>query len=857
MKPRLSWRIALKLAWRDARASSARFLFVILAVAVGVGSLTGVRSFSRAFRGMLLREARTLMAADLSVRVFALPTPRQSAVLDRLRRRGIRLTQVTETLTMAASASVSDPLLISVKAVEPALYPFYGAVKLDPPGPLNRMLDSRSAAVSEDLLMRLRVRVGDSLRLGGQDFRIAAVLASEPDRMTGSLNVGPRVMITREGLDRTGLISVGSRASQRYLLRLPSDVPIERVRLLLKRIFPEATIADFRETHPVITRGLNRSTTFLSLISLIALIVGALGVATAMHAHLQQKMDSIAILKCLGASSGQVLRIYAAQTLLLGLAGGILGVIVGSAVQGAFPLLIQRYFQMQPRFAFDAAPAAQGLGIGVLTTLLFTLPTLLGIRDIRPAVIFRREMAETRAAWWSRWRGSRAALASGGAILLGMAVIAIWLSGSTPREAVRTGAYFVGGLLVSIGVLSGIAWVLLRGLKSFLRGTRGTLPTVFRHGLANLYRPGNHAQSVLVALGIGVMFTLTVYLLQRSLLAQILSSAPPGMPNVFLLDIPGAQRQALTDLVKAQAGLESPVEVMASVAARLAAIDGVSTDKLPLKEWGRRFLRTRPVTWASAMPPETEILGGSWWDPAKPADLPQVCVHEEAARILGVKPGARLRWEIAGQTLESRVACVERVESVRLGGRFEFIFSPGSLEGFPAIYYGSVRVQPRKVAALQRTVYERYPTVTVVNVADVLEIVQQVVDQIALVIRFISGFAILAGTVILASSVAGTRFRRIRETVILKTLGAPRSRVAGIFSVEFLVLGAAAGVMGSLLATAFSGLVLKRLLNVEFRFDPVPNALAIVLTAAVANLAGWLASYRILGQKPLEVLREE
>ncbi|HWC00389.1 MAG TPA: FtsX-like permease family protein, partial [Bryobacteraceae bacterium] len=248
-------------------------------------------------------------------------------------------------------------------------------------------------------------------------------------------------------------------------------------------------------------------------------------------------------------------------------------------------------------------------------------------------------------------------------------------------------------------------------------------------------------------------------------------------------------------------------------------------------------------------------LSGAWWS-GTPA-TPEVCVHEEAARILNVKPGALLRWEIAGRTLENRVACVERMESVRMAGRFEFVFSPGSLDGYPAIYYGGVRVEPRRVAALQRVVYDRYPTVTVVNVADVLEIVQQVVDQIALVIRFISLFAILAGMVILASSVAGTRFRRVREVVILKTLGATRRQVTGIFSIEFLVLGAAAGLLGSLLATAFSGLILKRLLNVEFRFDLLPNVLAIVLAALVANAAGWLASFRILGQKPLEILREE
>ena len=336
-----------------------------------------------------------------------------------------------------------------MKAVDPAVYPFYGEVKLDPPVALRAILDSRSAAVSDDLLFRLKTRVGGNLRLGGQDFRIAALLVSEPDRLTGSINVGPRVMISRQGLERTGLIGLGSRAAERYLFLLPPRGPdVQQVRNTLKQAFPEGLIADYRETHPIITRGLERSTTFLSLISLIALIVGALGVATAMHAHLQQKMDTIAVLKCLGARSGQVLRIYLAQTLALGLAGGVLGVAFGMLVQRAFPALIGRFFPVPPHMGLDLVPAAQGLAIGILTTLLFTLPTLLGIREIRPAVIFRREMADARPDWLRRWSRSRQALLTLAAILVGIGLVAAWLAGTTLRDSLRIGAYFAGEMCI-------------------------------------------------------------------------------------------------------------------------------------------------------------------------------------------------------------------------------------------------------------------------------------------------------------------------------------------------------------------------------------------------------------------------
>jgi putative ABC transport system permease protein len=851
MKPSLPWSTALRIAWRETRASRAKFLFVILAVAIGVGSLTGVRGFSRSFRHMLLREARTLMAGDITARVFALPNAEQEAALRDLDARGVRRTWITETVTMASSRTTPDPLLISVKAVDPAAYPYYGVVKLNPPRSLRDALDANSVVVSEDLLVRLNVRTGDTLHIGGQDFRIAGVVTSEPDRMTGSLNVGPRVMITRAGLDRTGLISTGSRAAERYLFALPATggPDVANVRAVLKQSFPEATISDYRETHPIITRGLDRATTFLSLIGLIALVIGAMGVASAMHGHLQQKLDSIAVMKCIGARSAQVIRIYVAQTLMLGLAGGLLGVAFGVLVSAAFPGLIAKYFQIDVAAYWDPWPAVQGIAIACLVTLLFTLPPLLSIRAIRPALIFRRDVETGRSG------GKRPALLARIAILIGTAGVAATVTEGSLRDSVRTGAYFTLGVAIGLALLWAAGWLALRGFRAFLRRFGARLPGVLRHGIANLYRPGNQAQAAVVALGVGVMFTLTVFLVQGALVEQIRGSAPPGMPNVFLLDIPGNQRVALSELIQRQPGVKEAPDVAFAVAARITAVNGVPIEQIPLRDFNRRFMRTRTVTSLEAMPPDTVILQGTWW---KPGDRePQICANEEAAKILNLKPGSVVDWNIWNRTVRTRVACVERTESIRMSGRFEFLFNPGQLDGLPAVYYGSARVRPADVVALQRVVYQKFPTVTVVNVADVMQIVEDVVQRIAAVIRFISGFTILAGAVMVASSVAGTRFRRMREVVTLKTLGATRRRIAWIFSVEFLALGAVAGLMGSLLAAGFAALVLKKLLEIDFQPALGTHTLAIVIAAAVAAGAGWAASFRILGRKPLEILREE
>ncbi|HAX40958.1 MAG TPA: ABC transporter permease [Solibacterales bacterium] len=848
------WLTAAKIAWREARAARLKFVFVLFGVAAGVGALTGVRGFSAAFYEALDREARTLMAADLSIRQFQTPDEKQQAVLDRYAAEGSVVTLVTETVSMMSGGGSAPPVLVSVKAIDPALYPFYGTVRLDPPGTLAAVLTDSTIAVSEDLLIRLELQPGAEVKLGNEEFTVGAVVKTEPDRMTGSLNVGPRVMITREGLERAGLMTFGSRAAQRYLLKTPPGLDLTKAKAELRKDFPEARVATANETHPAITRALERSTTFLSLVSLIALIVGALGVATAIHAHLQQRLDTIAIMKCIGARSSQIIRIYTLETAMLGLAGGLAGIVVGAGVQWVFPMLLSRYFEFEHGMGWSSAFALEGLGVGLLVTLLFTLPPLLSIRQVRPALIFRREMAEAKPEWRERLRRQLPAVLCGLLILAGLGGVAAWLA-----ESLRMGVTFIGGLAASLLILGLVAWILLRFLRIFVTNRSFSLPITWRQGLANLYRPGNHAGAVLVSLGIGVMFTLTIYLIQKSLLSEVAGAAPPNAPNVFIINVTERERAGLQAILDGQPGL--PVDPKARpklsplVAARLTAIDGTLPDRESLKGFDRRLLSTRQVTWVEEKPEDVQVRQGEWWAAGAAESL--LAVDENTAQTLGVSVGDQVRWEVTGRQFDTRVGALYRVQSVSPGGVPDFYFNRKALEGAPVQYLGTARIAPAQVPKLQREVFAKYPTITVVNVADVLVIVQEVVDQVSLVVRFISAFAILAGAIILASTVAGTRFRRMREAAVLKTIGARRRRLVGIFSVEFLVLGLVAGIMGSVLATGFTRLLLVRLLDAEFKFDVLPNVLTIVLTAVLAVATGWLASLRVLEQKPLEVLREE
>jgi putative ABC transport system permease protein len=308
-------------------------------------------------------------------------------------------------------------------------------------------------------------------------------------------------------------------------------------------------------------------------------------------------------------------------------------------------------------------------------------------------------------------------------------------------------------------------------------------------------------------------------------------------------------------LIAAQPGVEGKAELAPTVAARLISIDGELVADRVARGLARRYLNTRSVTWEEQQPSDTRVTEGAWWK--KGTTEPVVAVADDAAKTLDIKPGSTIEMDATGRRIRARVVALDEVEAVRSTPTAEFVFNPPALAGLPAVYYGGVRVQPTAVGALQRAVYEKFPTITVINIADALALVQQVVDQIALVIRFLSGFAILAGAIILAASVAGSRFRRVREVVILKTLGATKKHVRRIFSIEFPALGAVAGLIGSLLASGFSSLVLQRLLDTKSHIDYPALLVCIAATALLANASGWLASFRILKQKPLEALREE
>ncbi len=850
-KPSLAWASAAKIAWRELQASRTKFLFVILSVAIGVAALTGVRGFSDSFQRTLLGEARTIMAADLSARMFRQPTTEEEQALNAMASHGVQRTEVTETVSMVSSPGDPVPLLVSLKAVDPARYPFYGAVQLQPAGDLRRVLTDETVVVADDLLIRLHTQVGASLKIGNSNFRIAAVLVREPDRMSSGLGLGPRVMMTQSSLEKSGLLQQGSRSGARFLFKLsPAGGNVTTARSRLEQVLPDAQVTDFRESNPALTDGLKRSTGLLSLICLVAMVLGAIGVAMAMRAHLQQRVEVLAIMKSIGARSSDILRIYLLQTVLLGLTGGLIGVLFGLGVEWIFPLLLGKLITVQADLRLPWHSALAGLATGILTTVLFCLPPLLQIRSVRPNLVLRRLVEEPgpQQSWWVRVSTNKAQWIVAIVILAGLGLIAAALS-----DSVVVGRWFAGALCGLLAVILGVAALTLRIVRAFLSRTRLHLRSWLRHGLANLYRPGNQSAAVLAALGMGVMLILTVYLMQHGVIGEMKLTSGPDLPNIFLIDISNKELEGVKHLLAQQPALRGVMEARPSVAGRLVSVDGTAAEGLRLKNYPKRLLQAVSLTWSPALPAGAKLVSGKWWSAN---DSQSLAVTEHIAERLQLHLGSVIVFTSNGRTFQTRVAAIIRHNGQHVYARSEFILPQPALAGLPAIWDGAAHVDPQQVGAVQRALFNAYPTVTVIDIADVIETVQSVVQQITVVVRFLAGFSILSGAIILASSIASTHFRRVREVVVLKTLGAKRSHIGAVFSVEFIVLGLLAGLVGVIFANLLTRVLLHRL-DVAFHIEWRATLIALVGTAVLATVTGWAASYRILGQKPLQILREE
>ncbi len=849
--------VVLRMAWRETRASRRRLLLFGSAISIGVATLVAIRSFTANVEEAVHRQARELLGADLLLTSNRPFTPPIEALLDSLGRHGAVVARRTMLNSMAFVRNSEDTRLVDVRAVGGG-FPFYGTVVTSPAGRWTDLDTADVAVVDTSLLVQLGARIGDTLELGRRSFRIAGVAADVPGRLSGGFGAFvPEVYIPVRDVAGTGLVVFGSRATYQALLKLDGEKAARRLDGSHKRVFEKEQVRSRSagDAEENLTESLNQLSSFLQFVGLIALLLGGIGVASGIGAFVAGKLDTIAVLRCLGAGRPLVFAVYLLQAAALGLLAAAAGTALGVAIQFLLPAVLKDVLPLDVTVSIEPAAILAGLAIGLVVAVLFALRPLLEVRLVSPLQALRRPF-EDAASRPPRdpWR-----LVAFGALAIGVLALAM-----NQTDQPRVGLGFAAAIGLSIGVLSLAARITVGLARRTIRlGTRGARwPYVVRQGIANLYRPRNQTRTVVVALGFGVALLATLYLVQANLLGQVqfTTLATPGQPNLVFLDIQPDQEAGVDSLVVASG--HPVLQQVPIVPMRIAAINGRTRADLfrdrtrrPAAPWMlRREFRS---TFRDSANASERLVRGAWWHGAGAGPPFPVSLSTDVAQDLKVGVGDRIDWTVQGLTVPTTVVALRDVQWARFEPNFFAVFSSAALAKAPRSTVLLTRVDD--VAArsrLQRAVSVRYANVTSIDVALVQATVERVLRRVSLAIRFMAAFSLATGGLVLLGAVAAGRLERIREGALLKTLGATRRQLSHILLAEYVALGLLAGLVGIGLSVGGGWAMMHFVFDLGFKLPALPLLAVLAATAALVAVVGVAASREVFRRTAVEVLRD-
>ena len=869
----MSLRPLLALSWRESRFARRRLLLFLSSITLGVAALVATQSFAANMAQGVREQAKGFLGADVSLsanRPFGLKT---EAVLDSLRVARVPVARVTAFASMALVERTGGARLAQVRATEPG-YPFYGEIVTAPAGAWARLHAGRHALVDPALLTALDARVGDVVGLGEGRFTIIGTLEKVP----GSVGVGalfaPRVYIPAAYLEETQLIRFGSRADYEAYARMPAAdadalVAAHRAAFRSERVFAET--AD--EQQADLDRALRRLGSFLALVGTFALLLGGIGVASAMGAYMAQKRDTVATLRCLGATAPQVILIYLAQAGVMGLVGAGLGTAIGLAVQWVLPRLLADLLPVEVETSLAWPAVATGVGIGVWIAVAFALLPLLAARRISPLQAIRRRVEEAE-------KPPRDAWTAGGWALLAASIAALILYQSGD---VQTGLGFAAGIAATLLALWASAWLVTRAARR-APGRAFSYPT--RQGIANLHRPGNQTRVVVLSLGFGVFLLAVVYLMQSNLLRPLRMDAG-SQGNLLLFDVQQEQEAGVSGILAG--GGTRVLQKAPIIPMRIQAINGVPASRLApdrrgetegdsaqAEGGGRGEARPgdgdAPEGWAvrreyrstyrDTLVSSETLLRGRMWRPGQGgpgADgVAQVSMDISVAEDLKVDVGDLITWDVQGVRIPTRVTSIREVDWQRLEPNFFAVFPPEVLGAAPQTWVMLAKAPTAAArATAQRDVVRRYSNVAVLDLTAVQEALDDVLGRVAAVIQFLAAFSVVTGFVVLLGAILTGRLQRIRESVLLRTLGATRRQVARVLLAEYLSLGLLASLAGILLAVGAGWALAEWLFEVEYAVPVLPLLWLTLGVTTLSAAVGVLASREVFRHTPLEALREE
>lgn len=839
----------LRMAARELRAAPRRLVLLMGTIAVGVAALVAINSFTDNLRDSVRLQARSLLGADLSLVARQPLSPRVEALVDTLSRRAVTA-RVTSFAGMAYVPRTEGTRLVQVAAVA-GQYPFYGEIRTQPRRAWSELQSGRHVIVDPSLLTALEARMGDTIALGEGRFVIIGIIESAPSEVGFRFAFGPRIYIPAVHLQETGLLGFGARVQYEIFFKLPAGVSAqqlaERYRAPLRpeRVRLRTVAEDQRNLNEV----LSRLTGYLGLVALMALLLGGIGVASAVVVFIRQRSESIAVLRCLGASGGRIFAIYLVEAVIMGFVGSLVGALTGLALQRFLPGLLAGLLPVDVVPSISWRAVGLGVGMGLWVAASFTILPLLGIRRISPLSALRRPFDSERPRrdlWW----GLATLMLAGSTVVLAVHQVGSW----------RQGSIFAGGIALTLLILWGASWALIRLMRRWLPAG---WPYVWRQGLANLHRPANQTVTLVLAIGFGAFLLGTLYLVQYNLLRQLRQTGGAARPNLVLFDIqsdqlPGIERE----LRGAKLPLSPPTPI---VPMRIRSVKGHPVTRLlagaatsgdgPSNAWVYR--REYRSTYRDSIVTTERVVEGRW-SPGKGSRPARISVEQDLARELGVGIGDEIVWDVQGVTLPSRVASLREVDWARFEPNFFVVFAPGALENAPQTWVTLTRIaSPEERGRFQRRLAERFPNVSTLDLSLLQEALERLVDRVALAIRFMALFSLGVGAVVLVGALATSRFQRVREGALLRTLGATRAQIFRVVLAEYLSLGLLASAVALVLAAAAGWALARFVFEGSFSLPLMPLGGLILSIVALTVFVGVANSRDVVRRTPLEVLRDE
>jgi putative ABC transport system permease protein len=840
--------LPLRFALREMRGGLRGFYVFIACIALGVMAIAGVGSVASSLDDGLAREGRVILGGDIAFNLIQ----REASAEEKqfIAQRG-RLS-VAATMRAMTQAADGRSALVELKAVD-GTYPLYGTLALEPALDLPALLAARDgafgAAAAPALLARLGLKTGDRVTVGAAKLEIRAVLRSEPDKLAGGLDFGPRLLIAEDALRATGLLQPGSLVRWRYRLRLPEidagEQATSAIITAAQAQLPDAgwEIRTRTNASPQLERNVERFTQYLTLVGLTALLVGGVGVANAVKSHLDRKREVIATMKAVGATGGRVFAIYLSQVLVLALIGAVIGLAIGAVL----PFLISWTFgsiiplPMEP----DIYPGQLALALvyGLLTAFAFALWPLGRAHDVPVSALFRDEVAHER-----RWPRKRY-MAAAALVTLVLAGAAIFLAYDR-----RIALIFVGAAAIVFVVLRFVAAALMEAARRAPR--KGS--ALVRLAIANIHRPGALTPTVVLSLGLGLALLVTLVQIDGNLRRQFTASLPDKAPSFYFTDIPAADVERFDAFIRTAAP-GAQLERVPMLRGRIVSANGIAAEDLkPTPDAAWVLQSDRGLTYSGEIPAGSRLVEGQWWgnDYSGP---PLVSFEKKLAQGLGLKLGDPVTVNVLGRPIAATIANMRTVDWESLGINFVLVYSPGAFAGAPHTHIATLTypngASVEEEDRLLKAAAEAFPTVTTVPVKEAIEAVAKLVANLALGIRGASMITLLAAVLVLGGALAAGRRNRVYDAVILKTLGATRARLLGAYALEYLVLGLATAVFGVAAGSIAASLIVTKVMNLTFIWLPGSAAGAAAGALVVTVALGLLGTFSALGQKPAPVLR--